>query len=1009
MAPSFFEQPILNSPYHPPTRHHALDAEGQPLDLPPVNGRRRSELITPVPKSRKRQRKTDQAKLSLNEAQDLSTAAQEYDVSDFINEIRGYVEAWRSIPNPSDWGVTPATQRLLSHWRTHDFQTVTPFFCQIEAVETAIWLTEVARRERRFERLRQRLLAANEQANPELFRTALKMATGSGKTTVMAMLIAWQTVNAVRTPGSNLYSRGFLVVAPGITIKDRLRVLQPNDPDSYFRGRELVPTDMLPDIDKAKIVITNYHAFKPRETLEITKTGRSLLQGRDAPLNTIENDGQMLHRVANDLLSFKSIVVLNDEAHHCYREKPESDEDVTPDEREDAKRNAEAARLWISGLEAVKRKLGITALYDLSATPFFLRGSGYREGTLFPWTVSDFSLMDAIESGIVKLPRIPVTDNSVNADTPIYRNLWDHIGKKMPKSGRSKAGKGNPLSLPNELQTALYALYSHYETTFEEWQRAGIDVPPVFIVVCNNTSTSELVYEWIAGFERDSDGANERPDFNPGHLKLFQNYDEYGTRLARPNTLLIDSEQVDSGEALDPAFRSAVGPEIEQFRREKAQRDGAGSAAEQLSDEDLLREVMNTIGRKGRLGETVRCVVSVSMLTEGWDTQTVTHILGVRAFGTQLLCEQVVGRGLRRQSYQLNADGLFDVEYADIMGIPFDFAAQPVVAKPKPPKPTTQVRAMKERAALEITFPRVEGYRVALPDERIEANFTADSRLVITTDTVGPSRVRLEGIVGQGVELNTAVLDEMRPSEISYHLAKHLLYNQFRDPGEPPKMHLFGQIKRVAKRWLDEDYLVCLGETKPAMVTYPDVAAQAANLIFLACQTQTPEPGVVKAILDPYTPTGSSRFVNFSTSKPLYATNPERCHVNYVVEDSNWEAEFARVAEAHPKVLAYVKNQGMQFEVPYRNGTQQRRYWPDYIVRIDDGSADPLHLIVEVKGFRGVDAQLKAETMKKLWVPGVNNLGTYGRWDFAEFIDVYGIEAAFGKLIDGFIHVHQPA
>ena len=1009
MAQRFFEQPILNSPYKPPTRHHALDADGQPLDLPPVMGRRQSKLITPVPKARKKQRKSAQESFVLPDSHGLSTAEQEYNPTPIINEIRSYVESWRAIPNAADWGVTPATQRLLNHWRNHQFQGVTPFFCQIEAVETAIWLTEVARRDRRHDKFRKHLQGANEQSNPDLFRIALKMATGTGKTTVMAMLIAWQTVNAIRTPGSNLYSRGFLVVTPGITIKDRLRVLQPNDPDSYYRDRELVPTDMLQDIDKAKIVITNYHAFKPRETLEISKTGRSLLQGRDAPPDTTENDGKMIHRVASDLMGFKGVVVLNDEAHHCYREKPDSDEDVTTDEREEAKRNAEAARLWISGLEAVKRKLGIRALFDLSATPFFLRGSGYREGTLFPWTVSDFSLMDAIESGIVKLPRIPVSDNAVNNDVPIYRNLWDHIGKKMPKTGRGKAGKGNPLSLPNELQTALYALYGHYEQSFEEWSRAGIAVPPVFIVVCNNTSTSELVYEWIAGFERDVAEGDEGNAFTDGHLKLFRNYDEHGARLARPNTLLIDSEQVDSGEALDAAFRVAAGPEIELFRQEKTQRDGAGAGSEAITDEELLREVMNTIGRKGRLGEQVRCVVSVSMLTEGWDTNTVTHILGVRAFGTQLLCEQVVGRGLRRQSYALNADGLFDVEYADIMGIPFDFAAQPVVAKPKPPKPTTQVRALKERAALEITFPRVEGYRVALPDERIDAKFSDDSRLVLTPEKVGPCRVLLEGIVGEGVELTTAVLEAVRPSEISYHLAKHLLYNQFRDPGEPPKMHLFGQIKRVAKRWIDEGYLVCIGGTTPAMVTYRELADQAAELIFLACQTQSPDSGLVKAILDPYTPTGSSRFVNFSTSKPLYTTSPDRCHVNHVVLDSDWEAEFARSAEAHPQVLSYVKNQGMQFEVPYRNGTQHRRYWPDYIVRIDDGGPEPLNLIVEIKGFRNTDAQIKAETMKKLWVPGVNNLGTHGRWAFAEFIDVYEIEAAFAKLIAAATAIHEPA
>jgi type III restriction enzyme len=998
---SFYEEPILNSPYNPPSRHHALDDEGQPLDEPPRDGRRLSKLISPVPKARKKQGKSQQGAFVMPDASDLSTDDQEYNPTWVINEIRSYVAAWRGLPNPGDWGVSPTTQRLLLHWRQHEFAQQIPFFCQIEAVETVIWLTEVSTRDRRHERIRKHLVGANEQSNPELFRIALKMATGSGKTTVMAMLIAWHTLNAARSPASKLYSRGFLIVTPGITIKDRLRVLQPNDADNYYDRRELLPRDMLLEMQKAKIVILNYHAFKPRETLEATRTTKAVLYGREPPPDTLENDGQMLKRAADELLGFKGVVVLNDEAHHCYREKPDSDEDLGADERDEAKKNAEAARLWISGLEAVKRKLGITALYDLSATPFFLRGSGYREGTLFPWVVSDFSLMDAIESGIVKLPRIPVADNLPNGVTPIYRNLWDHIGKKMPKSGRAKAGKGNPLSLPNELQTALYALYGHYEGEFKRWADEGIEVPPVFIVVCNNTSTSELVYEWISGFERDGD--EEQTRFHDGHLKLFRNYDEHGARLARPNTLLIDSEQVESGEALDPAFRAAVGPEIEQFRREKMQRDGAGAGGDAITDSDLLREVMNTVGRKGRLGETVRCVVSVSMLTEGWDTNTVTHILGVRAFGTQLLCEQVVGRGLRRQSYELNAKGLFDAEYADIMGIPFDFAAQPIVTKPKPPKPTTQVRAIPERAALEITFPRVVGYRMALPDERVEAVFTEDSRFELTPEKVGPCRVRMEGIVGLGVEMTVEILESTRISTIGYELAKHLLFSRFREADEPPRMHLFGGIKRVVNRWLADGHLVCLGGTKPAMVLYPELLDQAAELIFLACQTQSEGAGGIRAILDPYNPSGSSRVVSFFTSKPLFTTNPARCHVNHVVCDSDWEAEFAQVAEAHPRVISYVKNQGMQFEVPYREGTQARRYWPDYIVRVDDGQEEPLNLIVEIKGFRGLDAQLKAETIRNRWVLGVNNLGTYGRWAFAEFRDVYEIEAAFGRLIDGFV------
>jgi type III restriction enzyme len=277
----------------------------------------------------------------------------------------------------------------------------------------------------------------------------------------MAMLIAWQTINAIRRPNSPHFTKGFLVVAPGLTIKDRLRVLQPNDPDSYYSNRELVPSDMVGDIMNAKIVITNYHAFKLRERLEISKGGRSLLQGRGEPLQTLETEGQMIQRVMPDLMGLKNIVVLNDEAHHCYREKPgdPDEEDLSGEDKQEAEKNNEAARLWISGLEAVNRKMGITRVIDLSAIPFFLRGSGYAEGTLFHWTMSDFSLMDAIECGIVKLPRVPVADNIPGGETPVFRNLWEHIRSKMPKKGRGKGDKLDPLSLPTQLYTALDALY----------------------------------------------------------------------------------------------------------------------------------------------------------------------------------------------------------------------------------------------------------------------------------------------------------------------------------------------------------------------------------------------------------------------------------------------------------------------------------------------------------------------------------------------------------------------
>ncbi len=653
----------------------------------------------------------------------------------------------------------------------------------------------------------------------------------------------------------------------------------------------------------------------------------------------------------------------------------------------------------------MQRKLGLQRVIDLSATPFFLRGSGYAEGTLFPWTASDFSLMDAIECGIVKLPRVPVADNIPGGEMPKFRNLWEHIRPKMPKRGRGKAGGLDPLSLPVELQTALEALYGHYEKTFELWGQAGIEAPPCFIVVCNNTSTSKLVHDFIAGFSRENeDGSTTLVN---GRLPLFRNFDEHGNPLARPHTLLIDSEQLDSGEALDKNFRAAAGDEIERFRREIVARTGDRQQAENLSDQDLLREVMNTVGKPDTLGGSIRCVVSVSMLTEGWDARTVTHVLGVRAFGTQLLCEQVIGRALRRQSYDANVDGLFDVEYADVLGIPFDFTAKPVPAKPTPPPPTVLVKAISpERDACEIRFPRVAGYRVELPEERLTATFSDDSTLVLTPDLVGPSITYTEGIIGEGVELNLIHTRDLRKSTLLFHLTKRLLETKWRDPGEEPKLHLFGQLKRLTRQWLD-GHLVCKGDTYPAQLMYQELADMACERITAGIVSELLGERPIKAVLDPYNPVGSTLHVHFTTSKKLrWKTDPGRCHVNWVVCDSNWEAQFCLVVESHPRVRAYVKNHSLGLEVPYRYGSRTRRYLPDFVVLVDDGRGDDdlLRLVVEVKGYRGEDAKDKKSTMDTYWVPGVNNLGAYGRWAFAELTDVYTMEEDFEDALKAQFH-----
>ena len=572
----------------------------------------------------------------------------------------------------------------------------------------------------------------------------------------------------------------------------------------------------------------------------------------------------MLRRVMPELMSKGNVLVFNDEGHHCYRQRTDGEpveRELDAEEKPEAEKNNESARVWISGVEAVKRKIGVTGVIDLSATPFFLRGSGYAEGTLFPWTACDFSLMDAIESGIVKIPRVPINDNVHSENRPVFRDLWRHIRGTMPRAGRRHANAvQDPRSLPTQLQSALDALYANYEKTFNDWQEAGIEEPPVFIAVCNNTATSKLIYEYISGFERPSEDGKNEPQFF-SKFNLFSNY-ENGIRRAMPRTLLIDSEQMGATDALPTGFRVAAAPAIERFRWERMQRTGDRNAADGISDEDLLREMMNTVGKKERLGAGVRCVVSVSMLTEGWDANTVTHVIGVRAFGTQLLCEQVVGRALRRQSYELNEDNLFDVEYADVLGIPFDFtASDKPPPPPQPPAPTVRVHAVSpERDRLEIQFPNITAYRVELPDEKLSARFDEDSVLRLTTELTGPTRTQNQGIIGEGTSLTVEKLRETRLGQIEFELTAHVLQHHLRETGESVKTHLFGELKRIVKQWLNQ-CLRCDPDTYPAQVLYREIADLAGQHIkaAIASAIQSEQDDAeqrIKAVTAPILPWG---------------------------------------------------------------------------------------------------------------------------------------------------------
>src|SRR6185369_5436757 len=762
MSQIVIENPIINSPFSAPERHFRFTEDGITDEI--VADRRSSSYFIPIARPKK---KGKQLQFETEWTQDR------IEENRFVNQVRERVKLWRA---GGYVGITATTRRLLEYW-TESNRERKLFFCQIEALETLIYITEVASKYGDAW-IANDLRTANDTSNPGLPRFASKMATGSGKTVVMAMIIAWQALNKMANSQDARFSDSFLIVTPGITIRDRLRVLWPNDPENYYWKLNIITTDQLEQLQQAKIIITNFHAFQLRETVKTGKLTRSILGQGERNLFT-ESPDQMVRRVCRQLGNKKNIVVINDEAHHCYRRKPDANgEKLSGDERREAEEQAKKARIWLSGIEAVKAKIGVKAIYDLSATPFFLRGSGWPEATLFPWVVSDFSLIDAIESGIVKVPRVPVADDSMLGAQPTYRDLWLRIREHLPRKGRGTQAVGGEPKLPAELQGALHSLYSNYEKYYRVWEqnadaRAKGVTSPVFIVVCNNTNVSKLVCDYIAGWEKP---IGDRKIVQAGALPIFRNDDGNGGWLHRPNTILVDSEQLESGEAMSDDFKKIAAREIEEFKAEYRARF-PGRDAESLTDEDLLREVMNTVGKPGRLGEHVKCVVSVSMLTEGWDANTVTHILGVRAFGTQLLCEQVVGRGLRRMSYateksEIKVNGhpieldAFPGEYAEVYGVPFSFI--PTSGSTQDPKPgpiPTHVRAVEERIACEVAFPRLVGYRYDIPGESLEARFSDDSTLVLSTADL-PTKVQVDPIVGESSIHTLDDLKRRRPNEV---------------------------------------------------------------------------------------------------------------------------------------------------------------------------------------------------------------------------------------------------
>jgi type III restriction enzyme len=990
------DNPILNSPYEQPDRHYEIGPTG-PTGVV-KDGRRPSESFIPIAITMKGKKGEEQ-----QEALDFDTTGERRERNTLINDIRRDVAKWRMSGEFS--GVTPITRKLLQHWEDRDRENRV-LFCQREAAETAIYLTEVAGRHG-FTDWRRRLEPENEAHNDGLPRVALKMATGAGKTVVMAMLIAWQTLNKVQSPRDARFTNRFLVVTPGITIRDRLRVLRPEEASNYYDERGLIPADLKGGLEHARIVITNYHAFQLKDAKEIrgiAKNTRLLLKGDKTEDAFKETPQAMVSRVLRDLGSDKQqIIVFNDEAHHCYQDKPLPAGEKAAKEEKEAN---EAARVWFKGLKAIANHAGVKQVVDLSATPFYLKGSGYNEGYIFPWTISDFSLMDAIESGIVKVPRTPVDDDA-DHELVTYLRLWSFIGDKLPK--RAAKGKVDSWLPPPELEGALRSLHRSYVKAFKHWEqelkRHG-ETPPVFIVVCPNTVVSKLVYDWIAGEEVVVD--DEIVAHKPGNLGLLSNVVD-GKPLARPRTILIDSAQLESGQAIKKDYKTAAAAEIAAFKQEYRRRH-PGADVDKITDEDLLREVMNTVGKPGKLGEQVRCVVSVSMLTEGWDANTVTHILGVRAFGSQLLCEQVVGRGLRRRSYAVNDDGYFEAEYANVYGIPFQFiSSDKPIKDPLPPKPVQQVAALEGREHLRIEFPKLTGYRVELPDEEMWLDLEDAKTFEIGPNTV-PRWVEMRGVIGQE-EREHGEQREYRPKEVAFALAKRILDSEF-NSADDKRPWLFPKLATMCQDWIEQKVEIAEGYSLAHLMTITEAQAEAAEQVWNAITRLADRRGRLRPMLNRFDPTGSTGDVDFQTRKrTVTAEKSEVSHVTLDGKDGNtWEQLLAAELELSKDVEAYVKNDHLGFTIPYVHKGRTHSYVPDFLVRLKrvDGEVFDRTLIIEVSGSQKSPGptQAKATTARDSWCAAVNNHGGLGRWGYIEMTDplafklrlAQGVRAMYGDM-----------
>ena len=1008
--------PILNNPYEEPRSHYATNEKGE-LNYEDVRPGRRIFIpdfnVIPTPQG-------PQADMF-----EVNDYAEEYS-GHLVNLVRREVKIWRESAYPH---ITRVTKELLTFWFNNDdrpFEHML-FFAQRESIETAVWLNEAAEKSNVGQHvlniIQKAVKAVSSEPSEQLPRTAFKMATGTGKTVVMAALIFYHLANRREYRNDTRFADYFLVVTPGITIRDRLGVLfvdkkttDRNRREDYYAVRNLVPakySDVL-DLINSRLIITNYHGFEQR-TLQGNK--RSPLDGKvighDEKGKAIKQEAkedfnQVVKRILGSFKPNSRLLIINDEAHHCYLPKSKG----RTKDNEESDENAKAA-VWFTGIREVAKRYKVKKVYDLTATPYYLQGSGYTPYSLFGWVVSDFGLIEAIESGLVKIPYLPESDSTQQLTMPVLRNLYEHVKDALPKKGQKtkrkdakKEGKKlseEPPNIPSLVKGALDQFYNHYEEynrNIREKGEAAADLftsPPVFIAVCNNTSVSKEIYKFVAGYEY-IDGKGEQHVVS-GQYNLFSNYDEYGRLKQKAPTLLIDSEALEDAGQISADFKKIFASEIEEFKREYAVQHGQG-AVQRITEAEILREVVNTVGKKGKLGGHIRCVVSVSMLTEGWDAHTVTHIMGLRAFGSQLLCEQVAGRALRRMNYHLQSydkEGnptkdrrkivvyKFPPEYAHIIGVPFKMFKGGTTEPGEPPN-YVQIDAIPERQReFEIEFPNVEGYKTEYQEDEIQFDFSKVENYEIDGSKFPVETVLATAFSGEEQKLSVQSVLEMREQEIFYVITKEILTYHFSDGNGSPEFHKFNRIKKIAEYWYNHK-IQLLNITDPAYkkLIYFDHPKKIADHVARGINPHVNTSEYIRPRFNFHNPFSSTKYVSGLTSKDVYKT--KKSHVNYVVMDSDWEGVCAKTLEELDAVDAYVKNQFLGFTIPYVKEGDDKRYYPDFLCRVTTKSGNNVNLIIEVTGFNKDKAE-KKWYMENRWLPAVNAVRRhygYEEWYFIE-------------------------